>query len=159
MAVKGLKYKREWQVWGKAEALLHSGDGWTFDIKNTHEGLILVGGELGPIESSIIIGSDNFVRATLKKKALKIGTLVSVPQQAAKAYHAERHAFRVLKHTARQRAQYFLKVSAPELTQEPAKTVDDAVKTAELELLCWTSEEADQVWGQACPRFDHGWWP
>ena len=73
MAVKGLKYKREWQVWGKAEALLHSGDGWTFDIKNTHEGLILVGGELGPIESSIIIGSDNFVRATLKKKALKIG--------------------------------------------------------------------------------------
>ena len=95
--------------------------------------------------------------------ALKIGaylqTLVSVPQQAAKAYHAERHAFRVLKHTARQRAQYFLKVSAPELTQEPAKTVDDAVKTAELELLGWTSEEADQVWGQACPRFDHGWWP
>ena len=73
MAVKGLKYKSEWQVWGKTEALLHSGDGWTFDIKKPHEGLILVGGELGPIESSIIIGNDNFVRATLKKKALKIG--------------------------------------------------------------------------------------
>ena len=152
MAVKGLKYKREWQVWGKTEARLHDGDGWTFDIKKPHEGLILVGGELGPIESSIIIGNDNFVRATLRKKALKIGgflqTLVSVPKQAAKAYHAERHAFRVLKHTARQRAQYFLKVFAPELTEEAAKIVDDAVKTAELELLGWTSEEAEQVWGK-----------
>ena len=84
--------------------------------------------------------------------ALKIGaylqTLVSVPQQAAKAYRAERHAFRVLRHTARQRAQYFLKAFAPELTEEAAKIVDDAVKTAELELLGWTSEEAEQVWGK-----------
>ena len=71
MAVKGLKYKREWQVWGKTEALLHSGDGWTFDIKKPHEGLILVGGELGSIESSIIIGNDNFVRETLKKKGIE----------------------------------------------------------------------------------------
>ena len=83
-------------------------------------------------------------------------TLVSVPQQAAKAYRAGRHAFRVLKHPARQRAQYFLKVFAPELTEEAAKIVDDAVKTAELELLGWTSEEADQAWGQACLSFDHG---
>ena len=34
--------------------------------------------------------------------------------------------------------------------------VEDAVKTAELELLGWTSEEADQAWGQACLSFDHG---
>ena len=68
----------------------------------------MVGGELGPIDVSIIIGDDNFVRDKLKKKAVKIRdylrTLVSVIHQAAKAYHAERLAFRVLKYTARQRA-------------------------------------------------------
>ena len=41
-----------------------------------------------------------------------------------------------------------MKVFAPELTEEAAKIVDDAVKTAELELLGWTSEEAEQVWGK-----------
>ena len=30
------------------------------------------------------------------------------------------------------------------------------MKTAEMELLGWTSEEADQAWGQACLSFDHG---
>ena len=64
------------------------------------EGLILVGGELGPIEVSIVIGSDNFVRAKLLKKAEKIRdyshTLDLVASVAAKAYHAERLAFKVL---------------------------------------------------------------
>ena len=160
MAVKGLKYKREWEVWGKREGQLQSGDEWAFEVRKPHAGLILVGGELGPIEASVIFGGDDFVREKLKKKAGKLGgylrTLVSVPKQAAKAYHAERHAFRVLKSTARQRAQYFLNVFAPELTEEAATIVDEAVKAAELELLGWNSEEADQAWVQACLSFDHG---
>ena len=102
MAVKGLKYKREWEVWGRREAQLQSGDEWTFNVGKPHEGLILVGGELGPIVSSIIFGADDFVREKLKKKAGKLGgylrTFVSVPKQAAKAYHAERHGAQ--KHSA-----------------------------------------------------------
>ena len=62
MAVKGLKYKREWEVRGKREAQLQSGDEWAFEVRTPHEGLILVGGELGPIEASVIFGDDDFVR-------------------------------------------------------------------------------------------------
>ena len=51
-------------------------------------------------------------------------TLVSVVEQATKTYHAERLAFRMLKNTARQRAQYFLRVFASELTEEESQTVD-----------------------------------
>ena len=69
MAVKGLKYKREWEVWGKREGQLQSGDEWAFEVRKPHAGLILVGGELGPIESSVIFSDDDFVREKLKKKA------------------------------------------------------------------------------------------
>ena len=34
--------------------------------------------------------------------------------------------------------------------------MDEEVKAAELELLGWNSEGADQAWGQACLSFDHG---
>ena len=67
MAGKGLKYKRKWEAWGNHEARLQSGDEWTFDIKKLHEGVILVGGELGPINTSIVLGDDNFVREKLKE--------------------------------------------------------------------------------------------
>ena len=40
MAVKGLKYKREWEVWARREAQLQSGDEWTFNVRKPHEGLI-----------------------------------------------------------------------------------------------------------------------
>ena len=83
-------------------------------------------------------------------------TLLSVVDQAAKAYHAERLAFRVLKYTARARAQYFLRVFAPEITEEASRIVDDAVMNAELALLGWTDEEAAQAHGQACLSFEHG---
>ena len=62
----------------------------------------------------------------------------------------------MLKNTARQRAQYFLKVFAPELTEEASRIVDEAVKIAEIELLGWTNEEAAKAWGQACLDFAHG---
>ena len=62
----------------------------------------------------------------------------------------------MLKYTARQRAQYFLRVFAPELTEEASKIVDEAVKIAEIELLGWTNEEFDKAWAQACMSFDHG---
>ena len=116
MAFKGLACKRRWEVWGRREAQLHSGEDWTFDIKQPGEGAILVGGELGPIDASILFGDESYIREKLKRKAEKIrgylDTLVSVIHQAAKAYHGERFAFRVLKQTGRQRAQYFLRVFA-----------------------------------------------
>ena len=100
MAEKGLTYKATWEAWAPRPMTLHSGDTWKFDVKKPEEGLILFGGELGPIEVSTVIGSDNFVRAKLFEKAEKIRgyshTLVSVASVAAKAYHAERLAFKVL---------------------------------------------------------------
>ena len=71
MVVKGLKYKRQWEVWEKHEAQLQSGDEYTFYIKIPHEVLILIGGELGPIDSSILLGDDNFVKEKLQKKVEK----------------------------------------------------------------------------------------
>ena len=103
MAERGLTYKATWEAWAPRPLTLHSGETWTFDVKKPEEGLILVGGELGPIDASIVIGSDNFVRTKPLKKAEKICsyllTLVSVALVAAKAYHAERLAFKVLKDT------------------------------------------------------------
>ena len=68
----------------------------------------------------------------------------------------ERLAFRVLKQTARARAQYFLRVFAPEITEEASRIVDDAVASAEVALLGWTEQEAAQARGQACLSFEHG---
>ena len=81
---------------------------------------------------------------------------MSVVKQAAKAYHVERLAFRVLKYTARARAQYFLRVFAPEITEEASRIVDEAVRSAEVELLGWTAEEVEKAQGQACLAFEFG---
>ena len=160
MAVKGLTYKSTWEAWAPFAVTLDGGDAWTFDVKKPEEGLILVGGELGPIDASLFIGSENFIRTKLFKKAMRIGgylqTLVSVVAAAAKAYHAERHVFRVLKYTARSRAQYFLKVFSPETTEHASRIVDDEVKKAELALLGWSAEEARKACGQANLGFEHG---
>ena len=110
--VKGLRYKPEWEAWSPSEVTLRDGDAWTFDLKKPEEGLILAGGECGPIDATIFLGHDNYIKAKLRKKAEKIRgylkTLVSVVKQAAKAYHVERLAFRVLKYTARARARAVL---------------------------------------------------
>ena len=112
MAVKGLKYKDEWEAWSPSRVTLRNGDAWTFDLKKPEEGLILAGGECGPIDFTIFLGNDNYVTAKLRKKAEKIQgylkTLVSVFSQAAKAHHVERLAFRVLKYYARARARAVL---------------------------------------------------
>ena len=81
---------------------------------------------------------------------------MSVVKQAAKAYHVERLAFRVLKYTARARAQYFLRVFAPEITEEASRIVDEAVRSAEVALLGWTAEEVEKAQGQACLAFEFG---
>ena len=94
------------------------------------------------------------------KKARKIQgflrSLISVPAAAAKAYHAERLAFRVLKQSGRPRAQFFLRVFSPELTEEASRIVDDEMKNAEIALLGWSADEADRAIGQAHLSFQYG---
>ena len=82
--------------------------------------------------------------------------LVSVVAAAANAYHAERYLFRVLKYTARNRAQYFLKVFSPDTAEHASRIIDDEVKKAELALLGWSAEEARKACGQANLSFEHG---
>ena len=160
MEVKGLQYKPVWEAWSPSEFSLEDSDSVLFDVKKPGEGLVLAGGECGPIDETIIIGNDNYIQLKLKKKALKIKgylkTLVSVVERAARAYHVERLAFRVLKQTARSRALYFLRVYSPELTEEASRIVDEAVKTAEATLLGWSEEEAERAFGQASLGFDYG---
>ena len=71
-------------------------------------------------------------------------TLASVVDKAARAYHAERLAFRILKQTARPRAQSFLRAYAPEITEDAGRIVDEAVQAAEIKLLGWSEDEAKQ---------------
>ena len=121
---------------------------------------MLAGGECGPIDMPIIVGNDNYVRAKLLKRARRIEgyleTLASVVDNAARAYHAERLAFRVLKQTARPRAQLFLRPYAPEITEEAGCIVDEAMKKAEVKLLGWSEDEAKQAIAQASLGFEHG---
>ena len=76
---------------------LRDGDTWSVDLKPPDEGLILAGGECGPIDASIFLGHESWIKTKLRKKAEKLRgylqTLVSVIEQAAKAYHVERFAF------------------------------------------------------------------
>ena len=51
---------------------LRNGDLWTFDLKKPEEGLILAGGECGPIDVSIFLGHESYIKAKLRKKAEKI---------------------------------------------------------------------------------------
>ena len=93
MQVKGLRYKSVWEAWCPTESSRRDGDTCTFDLKKPREGLIIAGGECGPIDATLMIGSDNYVKAKLKKKAEKIRgylqTLNAVPDATAKTYHAE----------------------------------------------------------------------
>ena len=160
LEVKGLQYKKSWEVWSPTEFSLDDGENFSFDVKKPNEGLVLAGGECGPIDMPIIVGNDSYVRAKLLKRARRIegylGTLASVVDNAARAYHAERLAFRVLKQTARPRAQSFLRAYAPEITEEAGCIVDEAVKKAEVKLLGWSDEEANQALAQASLGFEHG---
>ena len=93
MEVKGLRYKSVWEAWCPTEISLQDGDTWTIYLKKPREGLIIASGECGPIDATLMIGSDNYVKAKLKKKAEKIRgylqTLNAVPDATAKTYHAE----------------------------------------------------------------------
>ena len=60
MAMKGLKYKDEWEAWSPSRVTLRNGDAWTFDLKKPEEGFILAGGECGPIDVTIFVGNDNY---------------------------------------------------------------------------------------------------
>ena len=107
---------------------MQKGHDWTFDVKKPNEGLISAGSECGPIDNTIFLGEDNYIKAKFitSRKAEKLRgyleTLVSVIEGAARAYHVERLAFRVLKYTARPRAQYFLRVSYWSLQKKPASS-------------------------------------
>ena len=72
LAVKGLNYKHEWEAWSPSQVTLRSGNSWTFDLKKPEEGLILAGGECGPIDVSIFLGHESYIKAKLRKKAEKI---------------------------------------------------------------------------------------
>ena len=155
-----MRYKSDWEAWSPSKVTLGDGETWTFDLKKPEEGLNLAGGECGPIDAAIFLGHENLIKAKLRKKAEKLRlyllALLSVVHQAAKAYHVERLAFRVMKMTARARAQYFLRVFGPEITEEASRIVDDAVMSAEVALLGWTEQEVAQARGQACLSFEHG---
>ena len=51
---------------------LRDGGTWSFDLKPPEEGLILAGGECGPIDASISLGHENYIKAKLRKKAEKL---------------------------------------------------------------------------------------
>ena len=150
---KGLKYKDTWEAWGPAEFTLDDGNSWTFGIKKPEEGLVIAGGECGPLETIIFLGHDNHIKQKLLEKAGKLQaylcTPVSVVDVAAKAYHAERLASRVLKETARSRAQYVLRVFPPEITEEPNRIPDAAVMDAERALPGWTKDEMKKALPEA----------
>ena len=105
MAVKGLTYKSTWDACAPFAVTLDGGDAWTFDVKKPEEGLILVGGELGPIDASLFIGSENFIRTKLFKKANRIGgylqALVSIVAAPAKAEELEDVAKKIANRRAR----------------------------------------------------------
>ena len=65
-------------------------------------------------------------------------TLVSVIEKAARVYHVERLVFRVLRYTARSRAQNAFRVFSLELTEAANRIVDDAVRAADVKILGWS---------------------
>ena len=69
MAVKGLRYKPTWEVWSLTEVSLLDGETWNFDVKRPDEGLILAGGECGPIDTTILLGSDSYIKAKVEKES------------------------------------------------------------------------------------------
>ena len=109
------------------------------------------------------LGRRRDIKAKLPKKALKmkgcLETLASVVDKAARAYHAERLASRILKQTVRPRVQSFLRAYAPEITKEAGRIVDEAVISAERKLhprLVRGRSEAGTR--SSCARL-RIWWP
>lgn len=98
-----MKYKPDWEAWSFSKVTLRNGNSWTSDLKEPAEGLILAGGECGPIDTTLynISWPRQFYQSEITEKAEKIKgyrmALLSVVDQGAKAYHVERLAVRVLK--------------------------------------------------------------
>ena len=122
-------------------------------IRPPEEGMVLVGGGISPLDPSVVIGADSYVRSHLLQKAQDIvafvKTLVSVQSVAAGAFHAERLLFRVLFKTVRQRIFYILRTFAPELTREAGEQVDKAYRSAIQQVLGWSDVEVAQATAQA----------
>ena len=122
--------------------------------------MVLVGGGVGPLKPTGVLGAESYVRAHLESKVADIKalakTMLTVSKVAAGAFHAERLLFRVLVKTVRQRVIFMARAFPPELTQPVLEQVDETFSSAIQETLGWTQEEATRTRKQAELSFDKG---
>ena len=157
VGTKGLQYKAQWEGYSSTAKENIRAD---FTIHPPDAGMVLVGGGVGPLEPTVVLGAESYIRAHLENKVAEIQALVktmlTVSKVAAGAFHAERLLFRVLVKTVRQRVSFLARAFPPELAKPVLEQVDETYSSAIQEVLGWTQEEASRAKKQTELSFDKG---
>ena len=131
VGTKGLEYKPQWEGYSSTEKESIRQE---FTIYPPEAGMVLVGGGLGPLEPSVVLGADSYVREHLNGKIADVQALVktmlTVKNVAAGAFHAERLLFRVFVKTMRQRVTFLARAFPPELARPALEKIDETYRKA-----------------------------
>ena len=157
VGVKRLEYKPQWEGYSSTAKENVRQD---FKLHPPEAGMVLVGGGVGPLEPSVVLGADLFVREHLNRKVKDVQdlvkTMLSVPKVAAGAFHAERLLFRVFVKTVRQRVTFLARTFPPELARPALEQIDQTYRKALQEVLGLTDEEEIRIAKQAELPFEAG---
>ena len=157
VGTKGLEYKPQWEGYSSA---VKEGIRPDFTVHPPEAGMVLVGGGVGPLEPSVVLGADSYMREHLNNKVKEIQALVktmlTVKSVAAGAFHAERLLFRVFVKTVRQRVVFLARVFPPELARPALEQVDATYRQAIKEVLGLSDAEEKHIAKQAELPFEAG---
>jgi len=114
------------------------------------EGMVVLGGALGMFDPVAVLGPESAVREKLEAVVRDIEQLVRllllVPGAAAQAFIAQRQVLRVLVRSVRARIEHVARVCAPAVARPYLERVDSLLRTAAVQVLGWSAEEADEAW-------------
>ena len=73
VGTKGLQYKAQWEGYSSTAKENIRAD---FTIHPPDAGMVLVGGGLGPLEPTVVLGAESYIRAHLENKVAEMQALV-----------------------------------------------------------------------------------
>ena len=157
LAVVGLQYKPgAWEAWSPTPGLNLPG----FTVHPVADGMVVLGGALGPLDVVGILGDDSAVARRLRGHNEAITTyaekLAAVPGAAAPAYAAPRYVLQALHRSLRQRVLHVARVYSPAVARSTLEHLDATLRGAVGHACGWSAQELEEAWPMVCLAPQHG---
>ena len=160
LATRGLQYKpKAWEAWSPTPGLTTL-PGVISVAHAPADGMVVIGGALGPLDVVGVLGGESAIAARLTRirDAVQafVDKLVAVPDVAAYAHIAQRHVLQALYRCLRQRVMHVGRVYDPTVAESLLDFVDKELRRATGATLGWSSDELSEAWPQAQLAPEHG---